>query len=213
MNARARLAAVLVLALGGCASTPKLEARLVHARVTADYATYRVERIGLLPFQGEVADEEQQRALQAAFARSLSRHAAFEVVVLSSADLEEVPASEPLRRGWVQPATVIALGRRYALDGLLCGTIAESQSFTPLKLSIQVDLVAGETGLPIWSAATSLDGGEERVRSALQAWHEGQRNQATGGESWELALVSPRRFAEFAVEEIARSFSASTRGL
>jgi hypothetical protein len=210
VNALARLA--LLCALAGCASTPKVETELVHARVTADYATYRIERVGLLPFRGEVTDPEQQRALQAAFARSLARRVDFEVVLLSSEDLEEVPASEPLRRGWVQPATVLSLGRRYALDALLCGTVAEAQSFTPLKLALQVDLVATETGLPVWSASTCLDGGEERVRQALQAWHAAQRNQETGGEAWDLALVSPRRFTEFAVEEIARSLSASTGG-
>jgi hypothetical protein len=210
--ARRVLAPMLSLAISvltGCATTAKVETELVHARVTADYATYRVERVGLLPFRGEVRDAEQQRALQAAFARSLAHHARFEVVVLAAEDLEEVPESEPLRRGWVRPETVLSLGRRYALDGLLCGTIAEAQSFTPLKLALQVDLVATETGLPIWSASTSLDGGEEQVRSAVQAWHDEQRNQESGGEPWDLSLVSPRRFAEFAVEEIARALSTS----
>ena len=204
--------AAAIAASAGCAIGAREDAPLARARVTADYASYRIARVGILPFRadrGEDTSGEQSRALQAAFVRELGRVARFEIVALDAADLEEIPESEPFRRGWTRPATVLELGRRYDLDAILAGTIAGSQSFAPQKLALEIDLVSTETGLPIWSSGIALDAGEERTRTALAAWHGGRREGEGGGEGWELALISPRRFAEFAAAEIARGLPAA----
>ena len=191
------------IVLGACATTAGDDGALTRVRVTGDYESYRIARVGLLPFRGEEIDAEQGRALQSAFASSFGAVARFEILTLDDADLEEVPESEPFRRGWTKPATVLALGRRYDLDAILVGTVGEVQSFAPQKLALEIDLVATETGLPIWSASLVLDAGEERVRRAIEAWHASDRDGGEAAESWELALISPRRFAEFAAAEIA----------
>jgi len=208
---RLALAACCALALAACASKRLAVGNLARARVATDYASYRLVRVGLLPFRGAGVAPEQGRLLQAAFAQSIGAAARFEIVALDDADLEEVPASEPLRRGWTKPATVLALGRRYDLDALLVGTVTDAQAFAPQKLGLEIDLVATETGIAIWSSAVALDASEARGRQALEAWHAKNRAGGEGSESWELALISPRRFAEFAAAEVAATLPRAAR--
>ena len=54
-------------------------------------------------------------------------------------------------------------------------------------------------------AETHLDASEERVRARLEEWSDTDRAPAQHGESWELTLLSPRRFAQFAAQEIAET--------
>lgn len=203
MIARVVLLAAVLAPLAGCASGRVDAGVLAQARVTADYATYRVRRVGVLPFRGVALPPDDAAAMQDAFAQALAREAGFEIVTLGSSDLEEVPTSEPLRRGYVNPQTVLAIGRRYDVDAIVAGTVREARPFAPQRLSVDVDLIATETGLPIWSAGVALDAADARTRAALERWHEEHRAGEAGGEPWDLALISPRRFTQFAAAEIA----------
>jgi hypothetical protein len=100
---------------------------------------------------------------------------------------------------------VLALARRYNLDALFVGTVSDVQSFPPQKLALELDLVAVETGLAIWSAEAYLDVSQERVRAELEQWHGRERAASEESESWELTLLSPRRFAQFAAAVVASS--------
>jgi hypothetical protein len=198
------LVALLALASVSCVSMRRHLEPLASARVAPDYETYTVRRVGLLPFCGEKLAEEQSTALQSAFLAELSRTSGLEIVPLQAADLEEIPASEPFRVGWIQPRTVIDIARRYRLDAILIGTVSERQYFTPQRLGVQLDMVAAETGLAIWSASVHLDASDERVREGVEQWFRTTRAAEETGETWELCLLSPRRFAQFAAYEIAR---------
>ena len=203
MSARALLLLAALAPLAGCAADKAEVSALARSRVAADYATYRVRRVGVLPFRGVALPPDDARAMQDAFAQALAREAGFEIVTLGPADLEEVPESEPLRRGYVRPETVLAIGRRYDVDAIVAGTVREARPFAPQRLAVDLDLVASETGLPIWSAGVALDAADARTRAALERWHATRRAGGAGGEAWDLTLISPRRFAEFAAAEVA----------
>ncbi len=198
----ARLAAggLLLLAAASCRSTEELVQRdLATARVVNDFDSYQFRRVGLLPFAGRDLTTDRAEILQSAFYAELSRSTDFEIVPLSAADVLEVPHSDPVRKGWYEPETILALARRYRLDGLLVGTAIDVQSFAPQKLSLQLELVSAETGAAVWTAAVHLDGGDERVVRALRA-----RARKTSDEQEDIVLLSPRAFARFAAEEIAK---------
>ncbi len=198
---------LLLLALlcaGACKSSHPGMPTLATARVTRDFASYPLNRVGLLPFQGAELTTEQSAALSAAFFAELSLSTPFELVPLAQADLEEVQHSEPYLRGWYRPETIFTLSRRYSLDALLFGTVTQSQFFPPQKLSLQVDMVAAETGAVIWTSAVHLDAAEQRVRDGLEVYFsDPEEEDDSPGEDWHLALLSPSRFAQFAAFQIA----------
>lgn len=187
-----------------CASTQNSVELFGTARVVNDFESYTLDRVGLLPLEGNGLTDEQARALQATFYSELSRSTDFEIVVLAPDDLEEIPKSDPVRRGWYESATILELSRRFTLDGLLIGTVTDAQTFHPQRLSVQFDLVSAETGLALWSSSVHLDAGEDRVRDGLQAFYSWGDGEDSSGEPWELSLHSPRRFARFAAWQVAR---------
>lgn len=179
-------------------------ARFDHA---SDLNTYTLKRVGVLPFTGTGLEAETARECAEAFASALARESSFEVRVLDPRDLEEVPRSETFRRGWTQPATPIELAKRYGLDAVVVGDVRRAQWFPPQRLDLSVDLIAVETGVPIWSGSVDLDSGDERVRTALKRWYRHERRgEDARGETWELYLLSPRLFFEFAAAQTARGW-------
>ncbi|MBK7878534.1 MAG: hypothetical protein IPJ77_22995 [Planctomycetes bacterium] len=195
-----------MLFASSCATNTSVDgfARFDHA---TDLDTYSLKRVGVLPFTGTGLEASTARDCAEAFASALAREANFEVRVLDPRDLEEVPKSETFRRGWTHPATPIELAKRYGLDAVVIGDVRRAQWFPPQRLDLSVDLIAVETGVPIWSGSVDLDSGDERVRTALKRWYRHERRgDDARGETWELYLLSPRLFFEFAAAQTARGF-------
>jgi hypothetical protein len=193
----------LLLLAGSCVAPRILEMpQLAHAEVSNDFHTYDLRRVGLLPFGGEQVSREIGRAIQLGLFTEVSRAAPYEVVLLTREDLEELETSEPYRRGWYKPKTIIGISRRYNLDALMFGTVTQQRFFPPQFLSLQVDMVSAETGLVIWSSSIHVDASDQRVRDGLQLFYEGSGDNEER-EDWELALLSPERFARFAAYQVA----------
>lgn len=192
----------LALMLGACMAAPSTPDRLASAQVVPDFDSYVLRRVGLVPLTGPTLSTARASELQSAFFAELSAATRYEIVQLSSADLTEVPRSEPYRRGWYEPHTIIDLARRYRLDAVFVGTVTDEQPFPPQRLGVQLDLVASETGLVVWSAAVQLDASQERVVSRLEAWARDELGEAERQDA-HLILISPRRFARFAAHEVA----------
>lgn len=202
-----RLALVgLALACAACASRPLHMPELASSRVVEDLDTYRLQRVGILPFSGADVSSEQALQLQAAFHSELAQAVPFELVPLAAGDLAEIEESDPQRLGWYRPKTIIDLSRRYSLDGLVFGSVTQQRFFPPQILSVQVELVSAETGLVLWSSAVHLDGSDPRVQDGLQIFYGSASRDTSGSPSWDVALLSPERFARFAAFQIARRF-------
>ena len=200
---RSLLLFALCAGLCACVTTRANVGNLAQASVASDFHTYGLKRVGLLPFQGEGLDSDSARELQSAFVTELTTGTGLEVVPLTAADLEEVAKSEPFRRGSIKPATVLALSKRYRLDGLFTGTVSDVRGYAPQRLCVDLDLVASETGIAIWSASAHLDASDERVRLGLEQWIEKTHGGTNANEGLEIYLMSPRRFAQFAAAQIA----------
>jgi len=199
-----RSALALLLAaplLGGCFTlhSPTMPS-LANAVVSNDFESYAVRRVGLLPFTGRGLTGEQGVDLQHAFHTELGQSTPFEIVLLDAADQAELEASDPYRRGWYKPKTIIGLSERYSLDAVLFGTVTQERFFPPQLLSLQCDLVSAETGLVIWSGNVTLDASDPRVVEGLQVYY---GKEEEDDQSWRVALLSPERFARFAAFQIA----------
>ncbi len=197
----------LCCALAACTSAPtRQDAQLfATARVVTDFESYDLHRVGILPLLGEELWREQTDSVQAGFLSEFSRTTPFEIVSLSVEDIAEIPGSDPYRRGWYDPWTIISLANRYHLDAVFVGTIADTRFFAPQRLTVQLDLVACETGAAIWSGAICLDASDADVRDSLMAWAADPATEDyRGSEPNDLALLSPRRFARFAAWQLAQ---------
>jgi hypothetical protein len=180
------------------------EPPLAAAARAGDYDSYPLRRVGLLPFAGGDLDVQRAADLQRVFELELGARARFEVIALDLRDLEAVDVSDPYRRGVYKPTTIIELARRYRLDGLLVGTVTQLRTYTPQRLSLELELVAAETGQAIWRSTLALDSGAERVKRSIDVWCNNQRTDGLAPESSDLVLLSPERFAQFAAYEVAR---------
>ncbi|NOT32211.1 MAG: hypothetical protein HOP15_17330 [Planctomycetes bacterium] len=194
-------AALLALALAGCVlARPAEMPKLANAVVSSDFESYALRRIGLLPFTGRGLTTTQGLDLQRALHSELAQSTPFELVLLDGDDLAELDASDPYRRGWYKPKTIIGLSERYNLDGILFGIVTQERFFPPQLLSLQVDLVSAETGLVIWSGSVNLDASDPRVVSGLKVYYGFEEDD---DQAWRVALLSPERFARFAAFQIA----------
>lgn len=191
---------LLLSLLAACASTrPGKMPKLANAVVSRDFESYPLRRVGLPPFSGRGLSTTQSLDLQRALHTELAQSTPFEIVQLDASDLAELEASDPHRRGWYKPKTIIGLAQRYSLDGILFGVVTQERFFPPLLLSLQVDLVSAETGLVLWSGTVNLDASDPRVVDGLQLYY----GNADDEEGWRVALLSPERFARFAAFQIA----------
>ncbi len=178
---------------------------LARAQVASDFNTYKLHRVGLLPICGRDLDHDHAKMVQEAFYTELSLKTPFEVVPLDARDLEEVRQGESYIRGRYDPNMVIDLARRFRFDGMLIGTVIDHEFYTPLRLSVQMELVSTETGAAIWSSSVQLDASSSRVQEAIEAfYHDSAAVETADGDGWEIALLSPRLFAQFAAWQVAR---------
>jgi hypothetical protein len=176
---------------------------LAHADIAEDFSSYELRRVGLLPFQGEGLGAEDAQGLQLSLYSELSQATPFEMVLLTPADLEEIEASEPYRRGWYKPKTIIDIAKRYSVDAVLFGTVMQRLTFPPQVLALSVDVVSAETGLVIWNGRVHLDANDPRVLRGVQLYYEHDADESAGSPPWQTGLLSPERFARFAAFQIA----------
>lgn len=176
---------------------------LARSTVATDYATYPIQRVGLMPAVGGGEDRAMTIALEEGLVSEMTRTTPFEVVRLGSVELEEVRDSHPYRNGHYDLDTIIDVARRYRLDAVAFPTVVQQRFFTPIVLAVQMDLVAAETGLVIWSGSVHLDGQDAAVREGLEIYFS-REDGSVGGQDWSVALLSPSRYARFAAYQLAR---------
>lgn len=207
MRLALRLAPFALCALAGCQSLPsgQMPPSLARTRIASDYPTYSLRRVGLLPFSGAGLDPARAQELQSAFCFELTRRAPYEVVVLDSQQLAEIDPSRPYERGVYSTRTVLETARRFRLDGLLVGTVTHMQSYAPQTLGMQLELVAAETGLVIWSAAVDLDTADAPVRRSIDTYQSLRRDESGEQGDVEVVLLSPASLMRFAAGEVART--------
>ena len=193
-------ALVLLVLLSGCSMFETKEVpRLATGRITSDFGSYDLRRVGLLPMATEGEESEGDDALEEAFHAELVAATGLEVVRLTADDLLEVKGLEPFRRGSYPAQTLLELRRRFLLDALAVGAVSTRRVVPPQRLGVQLDLVSCETGATIWSANILLDAGDRRTRDALESWSEAY-TELDGGV--DLVMLSPRRFARFAAWQV-----------
>lgn len=193
--------ALLLLALAVSCQSTKEVAPLAHARMVSDFGTYQVQRVGLLPPVGAMSDMQRndvQSACRAEFAAST----ALEIVRLTDADLDAISELEPHRRGNYSAGPILAMAKRYQLDGLLIPTVTDLQVHPPQRLGLTVDLISTETGQTIWTSSVHADAAQQSTIESVRDWAGGHQGDVSD-HTWEVILLSPKRFCRFAAFQLA----------
>jgi hypothetical protein len=178
---------------------------LAQTRKVADYPTYSLRRIGLLPLVGSNLDPRRQHEFRQAFLFEFARNAPYEVVALDESQIAEVDPSRPYERGEYSSRTILDLAQRYRLDGLLVGAVTQLEVYSPQLLGVQLELVSAETGLVIWSSTVHIDGGDRSLTPNFEHFRRMQADDPAGSADLQVTLLSPARLARFAAYEIART--------
>jgi hypothetical protein len=201
------LALVTAVVLTACAASESDPLPpLARSRAAADYSSYELRRVGLLPFRGDELDRARADELQEAFQFELSRNAEYEIVLLDERDTAEVDRDVPFERGEYRARAISEIARRYRLDGLLFGTVTHLEPYAPQSIGLEVELVASETGLVIWSSTLELDAADSNVRESLERYAHVRRDaEAKEPSNVRMTLLSPARWMRFAASEIART--------
>jgi hypothetical protein len=197
---RPHTALFLALVLAGCSSLPTREVPvLATGKITSDFASYSIRRVGLLPIHADADERAGDDSLEQAFQAELVASTGYEVISLSQHDFLEFEALEPFRRGSYSAATLLELRRRFMLDAVAVGVVSNRRVVPPQRLGVQLDLISCETGATLWSSRVLLDAADAETREALDIWSEQHTESIDGAE---LVLLSPRRFARFAAWQV-----------
>lgn len=205
MNTKTIFACALV-ALASCSTTNNGVEPFATTRVAADRDKFALRRVGVLPVDGNGMRAEDVLAFQGALTVRLAEHLHAEVVPLTNADVSEVPDNASFRTGRIQPEFILALSRRFNLDGLVATTVTERRTYAPQRFGVEVELTACDTGLPIWGVSLRLDAAQERTQRSLQTWCENERGANPANQAWDLYLLSPQLFAEFAAAQVGMAY-------
>lgn len=200
---RTLLTLAFALPVVGCLG-PSEVPMMGAARITSDFDTYAIHRVGMVPFQAldeaELAPHEIG-LVETAFHSEFVAGTSYDIVSLRGLDLDEVLPPNPFREGSYSPQTIRTIRDRYQLDAIMVGTITSRRVIAPQVLGVQMDLVSCETGATIWSSDLLLDAARQDTRDALDIWAQHELGDEHGAQ---MALISPLKFAQFAAYQVAR---------
>lgn len=171
------------------------------AKAAADFASYDIRRVGVLPPRGETLDAELSDALRDALRSAFAAETPYEMIPIGASELESLDTPDSMRTGRTEPRIVLEVARRAGLDAILATRVVDLRFYEPVRLGLEVDLIAVETGLVTWSSQVRVDVGDLRTLDAIQSWQESRR---AGTESDRAVdVLSPRRIGEFAAAQVA----------
>ncbi|QDU86460.1 hypothetical protein Pla163_36110 [Planctomycetes bacterium Pla163] len=200
--------ALTALLLPACATPPNEVPLFARAQLATDFDTYVIRRVGVLPVRlpavGGRAMDPRSAFMQNWFASQVELSTPYEVIAISEAEMRDVPDLDPRRSGRHDVEAVLGLARRFELDGLILVDVADQHPYPPQRIALHAELVACETGATIWSSDVHLDAREPRVRAGLEAYVVRTDGTEFGAERTDVALLSPRSFAEFALWQLAQ---------
>ena len=200
-------AAMLCVVSVACAGTSSPRINLASASVVADFDSYTLRRVGLMPISGLDPTLSEAREMATTLAAEFAAVTGLEVLVLSPSDLSEVKDLRPHNRGEFNMRTIIEVGKRHRLDGLLVATMTERNVYPPQRIGLQMDFVSTETGISLWFGNLAADASSKRTQEAVYGWTHSQFADEHFDDG--VVLISPKRFFRFACAQLVERFKVT----
>jgi hypothetical protein len=203
------IAGVLGIALllcGGCAENAAMRRAMAKpyqpANVHRSSPTLpaQLRRVAMLPVTAapDHAAQAGVRSLEPVLAAEFRKRGAFELIVVSGADLRAWSGREAWRRTEALPATLFARIREAtACDAVLFSDLSTFRPYPPLAVGWHLSLVDVETQADYWAIDEVFDAGSPEVIVAAQQYYQAELAQPSVQLDSAAILNSPRRFGQY----------------
>lgn len=204
MRRRVRAPAALLLllpaalAVSGCGLLPQPPRPMPVSAYHADMRDIEgMRRVMVLPFDLAPAVQGDPRPVRQAFIAELAKIQLFELVPLPDGAGEDRVLYDTLQQGRMSAEALVALGKRYQLDGVLLGKVTGYRAYKPQHLGLHVQLVSVHTGSVVWAVEGFYDTTDARTIEDLEHYSRSFMAEDESMHGWHINLISPARFASY----------------
>lgn len=206
---RNRVAVLGALALlsGACQLERPPEKKTLNSYLAEPADLANVRRIMVLPFQQDGGAPTDTEEVRDAFIAELQKLRRFEVVPLPASASENEAMRASLRKGRLSTEAMVRLCDRYALDGLLVGTVTAWRPYTPAHLGLRTQLLSVHSGAAIWAVDAMFDSSDRTTISDLRHYEMTQKQDNGSLHGWELKLLAPGQFTHYVANRFVGTWS------
>lgn len=165
-----------------------------------------VRRVMVLPVVAEAGITAPLDQLRSVVVDELTKLQMFEVVPLPDNTDEDEAVYAALRRGQLAIDALVALGRRYRLDGVVLGTITSYRAYPPAHLGMRLQMLSLHSGARVWAAEGQYDAAETATLDDMQNYARSYLAAEASMHGWEINLVAPTRFAGFVAHRLVATW-------
>lgn len=193
-----RLLAVLsIAALVGCQLERPLTTKAINSYLAEPKDLANVRRIMVLPFAQEAGVQADCEKVRDAFVTELQKMRRFEVVPLPVEAREDDVLNSSIHRGRLSTDAMVRLCDRYALDGLMVGTVTAWRPYSPPHLGLRTQLISVHSGATIWAVDAMYDSSDRTTISDLRHYASHVEEADGSLHGWEMNLLSPAKFTTY----------------
>jgi hypothetical protein len=189
--------------LGACNVERPLTTKPINSYLAdpADLATVR--RIMVLPFAQEAGVQADCVQIRDCFVTALQKLRRFEVVPLPAEAQEDDLLNQSIRHGRLSTEAMVWLCERYALDGLLVGTVTAWRPYQPPHLGMRTQLISVHSGATIWAVDAMYDSSDRTTVSDLRHFSENAKASDGSLHGWQMNLLAPTKFTDYVAHRFA----------
>lgn len=183
--------------LAGCQLERPLTTKAINCYLAEPNDLANVRRIMVLPFAQEAGVQADCEKVRDVFVAELQKLRRFEVVPLPSDAREDDVLNSSIRRGRLSTEAMVRLCDRYALDGLLVGSITAWRAYQPPHLGLRTQLISVHSGATVWAVDAIYDSSDRTTVRDLRHYAENAQQADGSLHDWEMNLLSPTRFTTY----------------
>ena len=198
------LAALGLLASCGTFQPPRPMPVNWYLAAPADVAPVR--RVMLLPFRASHGVVAERERIRTAFLGELNKLQRFEVVPLPAGAAEQAGIYRAMERGRVSTNELVALAKRYRLDGVILGEITSYRAYLPPHLGLRVKLFSVHSGNWIWAAEGHYDANDARTIEDLEHFQQSFLAEEGSLHGMRINLLSPTKFCAYVSHRLVRTW-------
>ena len=136
------------------------------------------------------------------FRAELAASHRFQVLSLERDDASEKELWASERKGRLSVNALVALGKRFQVDGILLLRVTSFRPYLPPVIGLQVQLISVHSGDPVWVVDETFDSSEERIRQDLVVYRRRNLVPDTSLHGDEMIQLSPRRYAAYCSKRV-----------
>ena len=208
MTKRNRVLFVLIMTLFSCnlfwrnlGKKKPVEAYFSDPRDTAP-----LRRVVVLPFSIEGRSDADPMLVWSIFCKELQKTARFEVLPLPEEDRDEWLDNIARLRGIFPISKLLDFCDKYKADAVIFGTVTRFRAYKPPCLGLRIGMVSAQTGQVVWETDAVYDMSEEDSLLDLKNYISSVTAPIDSLHSWELTLLSPRRFVSYVCYRIVEKW-------